>query len=297
MVWLCEEAKNAKGIDKMKDEIIIDAKEICHRILKKWKLLLLAAIAGAFLVSAVGYAYSYRNYKKEQPVDEATLESYKAELSEKELETAEQAYDTYEVYKNQYQSELEYSKNSILMKLGTDNIATVELQYYVDNHYKSVYPVIEQTNNVLDIIEAYNLRLTSGDVMNAIKQNTGAEIEERYLRELINVEVVENAQTMKITICTDSKEFTDGIADVIEQEVEAYTTEIQEQYGEFDLVGANRCESTDINDAVFERQQKEITSVSTLRTQLDAVGNNLNDAQQVYYNALINNDESTKENF
>lgn len=281
----------------MKDEIIIDVKEVAHRILKKWKVMIFAAIIGAFLVCAKGYVDSYRNYEKKQPVDEATLEEYKANLSEKELETVEQAYDTYEVYQKQYESELEYNKNSLLMKLGEDNAATVKIQYYIDNHYESVYPVIEQTNNATDIIEAYSLRLTSSDVMNKIKESTGTDVEERYLRELINIEPVENTQTMKITICTNSKELTNNIADVIEQEVTSYTQDIQKQYGNFDVVAANRSETTGIDSTIFELQQKEITSITTLRTQIDAVGNDLNEAQNVYYNALINNAESKKEEF
>lgn len=281
----------------MKDEMIIDVKEVCHRIFKRWKLLILAAVIGAVLMSAIGYASAYKDYKSKQPVDETTLEAYRSKLSEKELEAAEQAFDTYEIYKKQYQSAIEYSKNSILMKLGTDNVATVEMQYYIDNHYKSVYPIIEQTNNVTDIIEAYSLQLSSGDVMDQIKETTGTDMESRYLRELISVEPVEDSQTMKITISTDSKELTDGIADVIEQEIVSFTQMIQEQYGKFDIIGANRCESAGIDDSVFELQQKEITSITTLKTQIDEVGNDLNDEQKAYYSALVNNTGAIKEEF
>ena len=112
----------------MKDEVIIDVKEIWNRILRKWKILIFTAIIGAFLVDIIGYINSYKDYEKNQPVDEKTLEMYKERLSEKDLEAAEQAYDTYEVYKRQYQSALEYSQNSILMKLGTDNAATTTIQ-------------------------------------------------------------------------------------------------------------------------------------------------------------------------
>lgn len=297
VVWLYDEVESRKEQIPMKDEIIIDIKEVYHRVLKKWKLLILAAVIGALVMSVVGYVNAYRNHEQKQPVDEATLEAYKSKLSEKDLEAAEQAFDTYEIYKKQYQSALEYSKNSILMKLGTDNVATVEMQYYIDNHYKSVYPVIEQKNNVTDIIEAYSLQLMSGDVIDKFKEATGTDIEGRYLRELINIAPIEDTQTMKITICTDSKELTDGIADVIEQEVNTYTQEMQQQYGEFDIVGANRCETAGIDDAVFELQQKEITLITTLKTQIDAVGNNLNEEQKVYYSALINNTEATKDNF
>ena len=86
---------------EMKDEIIIDVKEVGHRIFKKWKILILGAIIGCFLMNIVGYINSYIKYQEKQPVDETTLEQYKSKLSGKELETAEQAYDTYEVYKKQ----------------------------------------------------------------------------------------------------------------------------------------------------------------------------------------------------
>lgn len=281
----------------MKDEVIIDVKEIWNRILRKWKILIFTAIIGAFLVDIIGYINSYKDYEKNQPVDEKTLEMYKERLSEKDLEAAEQAYDTYEVYKRQYQSALEYSQNSILMKLGTDNAATTTIQYYIDNHYKSIYPVIQQTNNASDIIEAYSLWLTSDEVLDKVKENTTTDVEERYLKELINVEPLEDTQTMKITIRTNSRDFTNGIADVIEQEVESYKSNIQDQYGEFDIVGANRSDTMDIDDEVFDLQQKEITSIATLATQVEAVGNNLNDTQKTYYNALINNAESQGKSF
>lgn len=281
----------------MKDEMIIDVKEMCRRIIKKWKLLLVMALVGGLLANFAGYMISYGSYKKEQPVSEEKLEKYKSKLSEKELEVAEQTYDMYEIYKKQYESELEYNKNSVLMKIGTDNVATVELQYYIDNHYQSVYPVIDQINNVTDIIEAYSLHLTGADVMEKIKESTGTEIAERYLRELINVEPVADTQTMKITICTDSKKLTDGIADAIQQEVDSYTQNIQTQYGNFDIIGEIRSETSDIDAAIFALQQQNITSITTLRTQIDTVGNDLDDAQETYYNALINNSESSKEKF
>lgn len=285
----------------MKEDMIIDIKEICRRILKMWKILLIAAIVGAILLNVVVYIQSYKNYAKEQLSDGATIEKYKSELSETEIEDVKQAYDTYVICKKQYESELEYNQNSMLMKLGNDNVATVEMQYYIDNHYKSVYPVIEQKNNAADIIEAYRFYLLSEDVLNEIKENIGTDIDERDLRELIRIEPIENSQTMKISIYTDSKDATNEIADAIQQKIESYTMDIQEQYGGFDLVGANRYESTQLDETILELQQKEIATINVLKTQIDTIGNDFTDAKLVYYNALINdsetNSDSKKENF
>ena len=281
----------------MKDEIIIDIKELCHRILNKWKIIILAAIVGAFVMNIAGYVYGYWNYMKTQPVDDATLEKYKEKLTDKELETVEQTYDTYEIYKKQYESELNYNKNSILMKLGEDNTSTVEMHYYIDNHYESVYPVIEQSNNVLDIIETYSLYLTSDEVIDKIKECEDVDIEKRYLKELISVEPIEDTQTMKIIVCSASNELTNKMADIIEQEVGEYTKKIQDKYGQFDILDGERCEISEIDNTIFELQQSKITSITNLRIQLDSIGNDLNDNQQVYYNALVNNAEEKEERF
>ena len=284
---------------EMNGEIIIDVKEICHRVLKKWKMLIFVAIIGAIIVCVMGYANSYKKYLENQPVDENTLESYKSQLSEEERENVEQTYDAYEIYKEQYKSEVEYKKNSLLMKLRTDNIATVNMQYYINNYYESIYPVIEKNNNVVDIIEAYKFYLTSDDVLKKIQETTGADIDGRDLKKIINIEAVENSQTMEISIYSDSQDLSNGIADIIEQEVDSQTKILQEQYGKFELLGGNRCESSEIDSTILELQQKETASIETLRTQIETVGSNLSEPQKTYYNALINCNDSgnTNSNF
>ena len=281
----------------MKEEITIDIKEIGRRIIRRWKGIILAGIIGIILMSGIGYGLSYKKYIEGQPVDEAVLEQYKSKLTEKEQETAVQAYETYEVYKKQYQSELEYNQNSIMMKIGTENAATVELQYYINNHYQSVYPVMEQTNNALDIIAAYNLYLKSNDTIDKIKENVGVDSENKYIEELITVEAVDNTQTMKISICTDSEDLSNGIADVIEKEVESCAPELEKKYGEFDTVALNRTTSSKVDQTIFELQQTKIATVASLGAQMDTIGGSLTDAEKTYYNALVNSDEETQTAF
>lgn len=281
----------------MNEEVTIDIKELGRRIIKKWKGLVIAGVIGAFAMSAVGYGISYNKYMDGQPVSESELETYKANLTQKEQEKVVQAYETYEVCKKQYQSDLEYNQNSILMKLGTDNANTVELQYYIDNGYKSVYPVIEQTNNAADIIAEYSLYLTSDDVVEKIKEKTGIDIANWYLKELINVEALENTQTMKISICADSEELVNGMADVIEQEVENYESQLQSKYGDFQALSSDRHESSTLDETVFELQQTKITAIATLESQMSTIGANLTAEQNVYYSALIKNDEQVDEEF
>ncbi len=281
----------------MNEEIAIDIKELGRRIIEKWKGLVIAGVIGAFAMSAVGYGISYNNYMDGQPVSETELEKYKSNLTQKEQEKVVQAYETYKVCKKQYQSDLEYNQNSILMKLGTDNATTVELQYYIDNGYKSVYPVIEQTNNAADIIAEYSLYLTSDEVIGKIKDKTGKEIENRYLKELITVEALEDTQTMKISICADSEELANGMADIIEQEVENYEGQLQSKYGEFQLLSSNRDESSTLDETVFELQQTKITAIATLETQMSTIGANLTEEQNIYFSALIKNDEQENEEF
>lgn len=281
----------------MNEEIAIDIKELSRRILKKWKGLVIAGLVGAVVMSVVGYGISYNKYMDGQPVSESELEKDKSNLTQKEQEKVTQAYESYKVYKKQYQADLEYNQNSLLMKIGTDNATTVELQYYIDNGYKSVYPVIEQTNNAADIIAAYSLYLTSDDVIEKIKEKTGEDIEDRYLKELIAIEALPDTQTMKISICADAEELANQIADVLEQETESYSSQLQAKYGQFEVSGANRIQNSILDESVYELQQTKIASVSTLRTQMEAIGNDFTENQKTYYEALVKNDETSDEKF
>ena len=130
-----------------------------------------------------------------------------------------------------------------------------------------------------------------------IKEKTGEDIEDRYLKELITIEALPDTQTMKISICADAEELANQIADVLEQETENYCSQLQSKYGQFEVSGANRIQNSILDESVFELQQTKIASVSTLRTQMDAIGNDFTENQKTYYEALVKNDETSDEKF
>lgn len=282
----------------MNREIVVDLKEIKERIRKGKKLTLILIIICAIVLDVVSILVDYKNYKKTQPYSEEKLNEYKEALLPLEQQDVEQIFDSYKIYKKQYEALVEYADKSILMKLNTDNIVTVDMNYYVDNHYETVYPIINKLNNTSDIIKAYSSKLLSDETLNKIKETVQLDIDNIYLKELISISGGENdSQTMNIQISADSEELADKIADIIDQSISEYGNDIKETLGEFEIKNTSRVVSASLGQNIITLQQQQINSVNNVKSELENLQTGLSSDELPYYNALVENIKYEKTDF
>ncbi|MBQ0014659.1 MAG: hypothetical protein KBS82_04975, partial [Oscillospiraceae bacterium] len=130
----------------------IDILDLLLAILKKWKLLIIAMLIFALLGTGFGFI---KANKAKTPTTKADLASLEATMTEEELSDVKSAATIIGEYRVMYNSQKAYNENSIYQKLDPFDIKTATLKYYVDNDYKVSYPIIDETNNLIPIIQTY----------------------------------------------------------------------------------------------------------------------------------------------
>ena len=143
------------------EEMTISVKDLLLRILLKWRMILVWMLIGAVVLDGVGYVRSARAVKLAQeaiktPEDDEeqmllAVSQAEEKLSTREVSEVQTAVGTYLSYQKEYQDTLAYNTNSIKMQLDPNKVPTMMLQYYIDNHYQAVYPVIEARDTTSDI--------------------------------------------------------------------------------------------------------------------------------------------------
>lgn len=281
----------------MNRDIIVSVKELVYRILKKWKYLIVAAILGAVIFDVLGVYIAYTDYKDKQPIPENVVNEYKNGLSENEQEEVNQAFEAYKVYKRQYDENVEYINNSILMNMNVNNAITVQLNYYFDNKFELVYPVIDKTNNINDVMNAFVQKVTSDDTINKIKEKLDYDIDNKYLKELIAANSSQADQTLTIWIYANTDELAEKISEVINTVIEDYISEAKGEFGEFEVSNTGSDKTMALDQYVKEYQQNQIVGINNLKESIQNVGDNLDNSQKEYYDILVKNNENVSTEF
>lgn len=278
----------------------VSVKDLIKTILLKWRWM----IGGMLLCAVLLNGFYYLKTKKaaeSTPASsqlsskdsvEAKLTALKANLSEREVTEVMAAVKSYQNFYENYLQAIEYSENSIRMKLDASCVPTVRIDYYIDTHYEVVYPQIEKSDPVEDIIVAYSAGLVNESVFEAVCAEVEKKIESKYIRELFSVGQ-EGKATLSITALGEDREFCDAFTKVVTEKIEELTPGIQATYGDFDieLSGVEYYERA--HNSLLAEQQTRSTGINNLRTYLGNADSMLSEKQKEYFSALL--DETEKE--
>lgn len=276
--------------------VVIDLKEIIQRIMHRWLIVVVLGICFAILLNCM---YIYKSKEKNsdnQKVEQEVLDNYADILDTEQKEEVDETFQTYLLYKQQYDMNLEHIHDSILMDLNKENIVNIKLNYFIDNHYEVVYPVIDKLNNAQDIIAAFSSRLTSQEVMDKVNEKLENKIDDTYLKELVNVTSASGDQTMRIEINANSNELAETISEVIDSEVQSYTETEREKFGDFDIINTSKNVTSDLSNNILEYQQNQILNINNLKQSISNLGSNFSEEQLTYYNALVTNSKEDAKN-
>ena len=278
------------------EEMTISVKDLLLRILLKWRLILVWMLIGAVVLDGVGYVRSARAVKLAQeaiktPEDDEeqmllAVSQAEEKLSTREVSEVQTAVGTYLSYQKEYQDTLAYNTNSIKMQLDPNKVPTMILQYYIDNHYQAVYPVIEARDTTSDIISSFSSKITNMAVCERIEEELQWDVDSAYVRELVGVGQWAD-DILSIYVIGQDQETCEKMIAVIEQVVESETPGLKTLYGDFDIQELHRQYYEEADTSLLAAQQAQVAGLNSIKSAMNNVISNMTEDQKTYYAALL----------
>lgn len=271
------------------EEREINLVDMFWSICLKWRAILLWGAIFALILGGFGY------YKANKTINLDTIEF---------AEDEEEAIDAYLAYESLYETQKSYNKYSPLMQLDANNFYTNVITYYVDNHYQVEYPIVEGSNNINALVQAYKASLKTDEFRKSIV--TTLDLDEAaspYATELVDMNNVygdvvvtteaENIITISIYGLTDTD--CDTLSTLVKDTISAQTVTMTEQFGEHDvtIVSEGVKATTDIDLSTY--QKRNIDTYTSYKTSLESQAGSLSDTALKYVDAVTKTENEDSE--
>lgn len=277
------------------NEMEISIIDMLWNIVGKWRIIVGVMVICAVAVGALDYKNSYDAYQialQGQEEDrESFIEDYANVLDEDSLKKVEYTVEAVNKYELLYDQQEEYVNRSILMLENPLSVPTVTLQYYIDNHYRVEFPVIEDSNNLRAILQAYILGVENEELFQKIADELGEDLPVSYYDEVIAINNLESGFNVQITHY--NKEECEKIAEIIKDHIESQYEELVAINGDFDitLVVDKYQEKANLN--LLTTQQDNIARLANIKKAEAAMKDDLSEDEMIYYEYLLNEENDT----
>ena len=278
------------------EEITVDFTNLIYQVCKRWRILLIGMIVGAILADVAGVALNIRRIsaKKAEMVEKEVedndlvdVTALKAVLNEKEIIEVENAAASYSAYMKTNNAQLTYYCDSILMQMDANEVPTLTLQYYIDNYYKTEYPVVASADNASDIGTALGNYTFSGAVCSKVSETLGWTKEVAYIQDLISFESEDHTLTVKVVAPeeADCKQ----IGAIIKSQINEAVKKLQDVYGAFEVKLVMEEYVVTASQDLMTAQITQLSNIYSGRNDFRTSVTSFTEAQKVYYDALIEN--------
>lgn len=264
-----------KNIAEKKREIDIEFRDVCFEFLRRWRIIVVAAVTFAIVFGAVQYRKDYIKANTPAPAQEEvkqpTLEETYADLNKDEMERVIAAVqlvasiDARSLYMNE----------SVLMSINPYSEDRVTLQYFIDG---------EASEN---IAESYKDYINSGSVLQTVKEEFDADVADEYLAELITVSENEKSKTnnFSVKIVYSDSDTVKKLADAVQIALEKYHDNLIQNGQVHNLVLVNKTEASVVDADLAEKQDKYANDTLDEQSELSSIKSDMNTSQLV---ALFN---------
>lgn len=274
-------------------------KDLLYRILCGWRLIVIAALIGALLLNGLGFMKATKRYQ--------------AKLSQQENSSAEQVQDRMKALENSMapaqvakvkalaayildcqnssQSLADYMASSIRYQVDPNNVPTMELQFFVDSHYETTYPVISKSDHTNDIMVGLENIVISDASCRAMAQAISSDLDTSYFREL--VETVHEFNVLRVKVIADNQANCEKLADVIEATVAQQAPSLEQTYGNFSVSLADRTYVEKANPDLMKEHMTTVDMLEDLYNYIAKAPTDLSDDEEAYYNLLIEGEDNT----
>ena len=280
------------------EEISISIVDLFKDVLKKWRILVAATLAGAILIATFGYFSS----TKEKPKTEEEVKSLTAKLTLEEKTDVENGAELIMSYRTKYNSQKEYCENSIYQNLNPYEISSVVLSYYVDNNYKVSYPVISEQNKIVPMVQMYASALQDNKMYATLAKELNLDINPKYLAELVSVDFGEDdgsaikniSGVFVVTVYADSNKLLSDVVNYIKDMLDAKTEEVSSLYGEHKLILSSEVATTLVDTDVALHQQDNLMSLISMTTNISTIEKSFTGDQLTYLKYLVHEELEEK---
>lgn len=262
----------------MRDNIKVNIREWVFDILELWRVGALLVIVMAVLMGAFSYYKSDRKIKNEIVEMEKSNSGDNEEkdyfellkkigLDDEKTERAEKAAVAIYEYEIAYVTQKEYMDNSIWLSLDSASVPTVELKYYVDNHYQAEYPIMDKKDNSSAIVNGLMDSVCNEDLYKKIAEKLGDK-DYRYYDELIRFDTndaLTETGAFSMMVVNSSKERVMEMAEIIKDGLNEKAKEMQAKMGEFDLVLSSDTYREAVYIALLNDQRNGANSITIIR--------------------------------
>lgn len=126
----------------------------------KWRQMLVVGIIFAILGAGFSYIRGAQNVKDgTETAEKVALDELEATLEKTSKENAEMYLEYVEMYNEQ----LKYNELSPIMQLDAGGFYRSVITYSVDNYFSVEYPLMNKTNNITAMLEAYESEMKNQD--------------------------------------------------------------------------------------------------------------------------------------
>ncbi len=296
------------------EEVTINLIDLIHRILLRWRLILIWLIIGAVLGNCVGYLRALRRYQDEKeetalvenesetPSDEQTkVSADDYDLTDQQILSVQSAVDAYILMQRNYDIDIDYYKNSVKMQLDPNSVPTVTLQYYVDINQEGKDASSSVQDLTSDIRISLSEKILGEDVCQKIEEELSWEVDPAYIQELITTDIWNEEDTeqgshisfnnlsdlLTIQVVAPEKNDCMAIGTCIKDAVNEGIDELQKVYGDFNLTLVQEQYMEKADADLLTYQQEKYSDLNGLRYSMDALTSYMTNDEEEYFEALI----------
>ena len=263
------------------DEEEIDLVQMMRYILQKWKILLLAGVAGLLLGGAFG-AIKTGKQPAQMDIDDLNIDQI-------------QQYVSYHQF---YEDEITRQTESIYMNMNPEAVYMANKSYYV----------AAQESDLNRISLAIGSILQKQEVYDQVREKTGLTCSQRHLLELMSVWFTEtekraiqlsddnsNDGRIYISVSAPSEEIGEAILAVLDAQVQAVCAQIaQTAEGGMTYEAMTQTGRTGYDGGVVSARQNGTNQLAAYLETLSKIEKNLTDDDKAYYAQVYTDDWKPK---
>lgn len=278
----------------MNEDITIDLKDLCYRILLRWRIILVFCIAGALLGNCVGIFKDYRALNAARSVDSAAkteaekqnLESLRAAISAREAGEVDAAVATYRTLRTRFDDLSSYVENSILYNLDSGKVPTYSIHYQVKSGYEAVYPTIASRDYAPDLAHIVAASLGDPGLVSAVGAKAG--VDPAYAGELVRAaHDEEESAAFDVMVMGSDREMCEALAPIVKEYITNLMSNLSSEYQGYSLVAVSEGFSFAANDDLRVLDQQVTNDLANTRYSWVNLTTSMTDGQKKYYTAAI----------
>ena len=249
----------------------IDLKQLLIYAFRKWRTMIVVAVALGLLLGGVKAAKGFIDLQDSEKVEESIKA---AELEQQNYDTAKaQLTNQMAEYNRQIDDYQREQENSLYMKIDPYAVYKESITYVVTTDYQIMPEMSFQTPNWMGpVLSAYTTVATSvtlKDLPPEGREGLSEEWDEDSLEKLVKVETNANDGRLTITASAESETRAKAILRAVKEKVEANQKNVAEAAGEHKLSLISEKSTVTVDQTIINDRETRLRNITALREAAD----------------------------